>query len=573
MSAPPLPSPAADEDAAPPLPVRARGLALLETPLLNKGSAFSEEERDALGLRGLLPPAVQTIEQQLARVRENYDRKPTDIERYIYLAALQDRNETLYYRFVLENFEETLPVIYTPTVGEACQRYSHIYRRPRGLFVTPADAGRVRALLENLGERDVRVIVLTDNERILGLGDLGAGGMGIPIGKLALYTAAAGIPPEACLPVSLDVGTDNAAIRDEEVYLGWKHPRLRGEAYDALVNEFVEEARRRWPRALIQWEDFANRNAFRLLESWRERALTFNDDIDGTGAVTLAGVVAAARARGERVSDQRFVFLGAGEAATGIATHLVEAIVDEGTPLAEARRRVWLVDRAGLVVEGGAPLPRHKVPWARAPGDLAALGLDAARAARLVEIVRAVRPTVLIGTSGQPKTFGEEVLRALASVSHRPLVMPLSNPTSKAECTPAEVYAWTGGRCLVATGSPFGPVAHEGRAVRIGQANNAFIFPGIGLGAIVSEARRVTSPMFVAAARALAGMVGDEEVERGSLYPPIARLRDAAAVVATAVVREALRSGEAQVAIPEGEVEARVRAAMWTPRYRRYVAG
>ena len=549
-----------------------RGFALLEDPLLNKGSAFSIAERDAFGLHGLLPPAVCDLDQQLSRTLANYDRQGSDLDRFLDLAALHDRNETLFYRVLQERLEELLPIIYTPTVGEACQRFSHLYRRPRGIYLTPADAGRVANIFEALpASREVRVIVVTDNERILGLGDLGAGGMGIPVGKLAIYTAAGGIAPEGCLPVSLDVGTNNADLLSDPLYLGCRRERLRGPAYDALVEEFVVTATRRWPRVLIQWEDFGNQNAFRLLERYRERVLSFNDDIQGTGAVALAGILAALRARGERMSDQRVVFLGAGEAANGIADRIVDAMVAEGTSEEVAKRQLWMTDRLGLVVGGRGNLSPEKMRWGRSAVEAEAFGMGEG-VPSLLQVVRHVKPRILVGTSGTPGTFTEEVIRSMAAGTEQPIIMPLSNPTSKAECSPHLAYTWTEGRCLVATGSPFPAVKHGGRSYRIGQANNAFIFPGIGLGALVVEARQITDSMFREAARALAALVTPQDLAEGSLYPAVARLREAGQAVAVAVAREAIRSGVAGVPLREDEVAERVAAAMWSPRYRPYRA-
>jgi len=558
-----------------PLPVGLRGLDLLLDPILNKGSAFPRDERRALGLEGLLPPGVMTLDDQLRRVVENYDRKTTDLERYIYLAALHDRNETLFYRFLGERIDALLPIVYTPTVGDACRLWSHIFRRPRGLYISAEETGRVAEVLARVPARhDVRVIVVTDGERILGLGDLGAGGMGIPIGKLAIYTAAAGIDPASCLPVCLDVGTNNQALQDDPLYLGLRRPRLRGEAYDALVDEFAGAALRRWPGVLLQWEDFGNQNAFRLLERWRDRALSFNDDIQGTGAVALAGILAALRSTGGRIADQRVVFVGAGEASSGIADQVVSAMVEGGLTPAEARLRIYMVDRTGLVVRGEEALPEHKARYAREAAEVSGMARGPEGGIGLEAVIRAARPGVLVGASGAPGAFTEAAVRALAEGCARPIVMPLSNPTSKAECTAEQAHAWTGGRAFIATGSPFAPVVRaDGSLMRIGQANNAFIFPGVGLGALVSQARRVTDGMFHAAAMSLASLVTEGDLAEGALYPSVLRLREAAGAVAAAVVREAVRSGEARAPVPDGAVEERVQAAMWRPVYRAYTAG
>lgn len=476
-----------------------RGEALVNHPIYNKGTAFTEEERDLFGLRGLLPPRVATIEEQAERVMENYARKATDLERYIHLIALLDRNETLFYRVVLDHLEEMLPIVYTPTVGLACREFSHIFRRHRGLYVTIEDLGRVDEVLSHWPFRDVQVIVVTDGERILGLGDLGANGMGIPIGKLSLYVAAAGIHPARVLPVCLDVGTNREELRNDPHYLGRAHERARGERYDALVDEFVSAATRRFPGVIVQFEDFAGPNAIRLLDRHRGSACCFNDDVQGTGAIALAAVLASERITGRALDGERVVIAGSGGAGIGIARALKPA-------------RLWLVDSQGSVVPSENPRERHKQEFAR-PGPRRTL----------LEVVREVRPTVLIGVSGRGGIFTPEILRNLGP---RPLVLPLSNPTSQAECAPDQVAAATGGEGLVATGSPFRGVS---------QCNNVYVFPGLGLGVLAARAPRVKDAMFAAAARRLASLATEADLAAGRLLPPICEIRRVSCEVAAAV--------------------------------------
>jgi malate dehydrogenase (oxaloacetate-decarboxylating) len=547
-----------------PATVPLRGAELLSDELLNKDSAFTEEERESLGLLGLLPPQVLGIEAQVALELEHVRRKSDPLERYIGLAALQDRNETLFYRVLIENLDEFMPVVYTPTVGLACQRFSHILRYARGIWVTPADAGRVADVLRNATRDDIRLIVVTDNERILGLGDQGCGGMPIPVGKLTLYTAGAGIYPAYTLPVSLDVGTDNKALREDPYYLGWRHPRLRGPEYDDLVEEFVEAVLEVFPHAVLQWEDFKQHNAIRLLDRYRRRIASFNDDIQGTGAVVTAGILAACRLKKEPLAGQRFVLLGAGAAGIGIARTLKAALRAEGVADDDIRRSIVLADSHGLVWKGREGLDADKVEVAQDQADAVAYGL--AGGADLATIIRAVRPSFLIGTSGQPGAFTEEAIRAMAENATVPVVMPLSNPTDKTEATPSDILAWTEGRALIATGSPFAPVEMNGVTHVVGQANNVFIFPGLGLGAIVSEVREVTDELFLVAARTLAAHVSDERLASGSLYPPAGDLRKVSQAIATEVARHAREAGTGR-AYRDDQLEAAVDAAVWFPEY------
>ncbi|HEY2816219.1 MAG TPA: NAD-dependent malic enzyme [Casimicrobiaceae bacterium] len=538
-----------------------KGVGLLQDPALNKGTAFSERERDALQLRGLLPPRVFSQDEQLARVLENFRRKPTPLEKYIDLTALHDRNEALFFRLLIDNPDEMLPIVYTPTVGLACQQYGHIFQRPRGIFISAHDRGRVRDVLANWPRRDVAIIVVTDGERILGLGDLGANGMGIPVGKLSLYAACAGVHPNSCLPVLLDVGTNNAELRDDPLYLGIQEPRLSGVGYDALVDEFITAARELFPGVVIQFEDFANQHAFRLLERYRERTATFNDDIQGTAAVTLAGIISALRVTGGRLADQTILFQGAGEAATGIANLTVAAMVAQGLSLEAARRRCWLVDSRGLVVAGRGELAAHKAPFAHPHAAIP----------DLLGAVQALKPSAIVGVAAVGGAFTEAVLGEMARINERPIIFALSNPTSKSECTAAEAYAATGGRALFACGSPFDPVTIAGHTHVPRQGNNSYIFPGVGLGAIVSRTSRITDEMFMAAAHTLANLVDAGDLAQGSLYPALALVREVSLHIAVAVATIAFKEGLAGVPQPS-DVTGWVRSQMYEPRYASYVS-
>ncbi len=538
-------------------PTGLRGIELLQHPRFNREMAFTEAERDRLGLRGLLPPRVVTLEEQVRRSLAHLERKREDIDKYIYLMGLLDRNETLFYRTVIDHISDMMPIIYTPTVGEACQQWGEIFRRHRGLYVTADDRGRVREVLANWPNRDVDVLVVTDGERILGLGDLGAQGMGIPVGKLALYAACAGIDPSRCLPVTLDVGTENVELRQAPYYPGLVRPRLRGEEYDALVAEFADAVHEIFPKALLQWEDFATENAFRILRTHRGRIRSFNDDIQGTAGVTLAGLHAAARATGRPLTEQRLLFFGAGSAATGIGELIVASMMNNGLSEAEARLRCWFVDSKGLVVSSRADLANHKQPFAH----------DHAPMRSLEEAVEALDPTALIGVAAQPKTFTESILRRFAERQERPIVFALSNPTSKAECTAEEAYRWTDGRALFASGSPQAPVALRGRTVTPRQANNVYVFPGLGLGVVATQARRVTDTMFLAAARALADTVTDDDLAIGALYPPLPEIRKVSVRIAAAVARVAWDEGLATVPEPEGSLTDWITARMYDPAY------
>lgn len=536
------------------------GIDLLREPTLNKGTAFTEEERKALGLEGLLPPHVNSLETQVIRVMENFHRKPTDLEKYIHLMSLQDRNETLFYRVVMDRIEEMMPIVYTPTVGRACQEYGHILRKPRGIFISAKDKGRVIDILRNWPNKDVRIIVVTDGERILGLGDLGANGMGIPVGKLCLYTACAGIHPSLCLPVTIDVGTNNEELLDDILYVGLRQRRLRGESYDALVDEFIMAVQELYPYALIQFEDFATHNAFRLLNKYRDQICTFNDDIQGTGAVGLAGLYSALRITGGKLRDQKILFLGAGEAGIGIGDMISSALVTEGLSEREARKQCWFVDSKGLVVKTRSDLTDYKLPYAH---DYEYLG-------DFLSAIKSLQPTVIIGVSGQPKVFTRSVLEAMAIYNQRPIVFAMSNPTSKAECTAEEAYAWTEGHAIFATGSPFAPVTFHGKTYVPGQANNAYVFPGIGLGVIACEAKSVTNEMFFVAAKALANVVSEADLAQGRIYPSLTKIREVSAAIATSVAEVAYNQGIARRPKP-ADLPTFIKSQMYKPKYRRYV--
>ncbi len=542
-------------------PILPWGQALLTHALFNKGTAFTERERDALGLRGLLPPRVFTMDEQLLRVYGNYQRKSSDLEKYIFLTTLQNRNETLFYRLHHEHAEEMIPIIYTPTVGQACLEYGAIFRRSRGVFISIRERGRIAEILRHWPYADARMIVVTDGERILGLGDLGALGMGIPVGKLSLYTACAGVHPYYCLPITLDVGTDNANLHEDPLYIGLNQRRVRGEAYDAFVEEFVTAVRGTFPRALIQWEDFGNTNAFRILQRYRGNICSFNDDIQGTAAVALAGLLGALRISGGKLRDQRLLFLGAGEAGTGIANLFVAAAQQEGLSLAEARSRCWFVDSQGLIVRGRpGRLAEHKEPYAH----------EVPFVPTLAEAIEAFRPTALIGAARTPRVFDRAIIGRMAALNERPVIFALSNPTSKAECTAEDAYRWTEGRAIFASGSPFPPVTIDGRTFVPGQGNNVYVFPGVGLGALVCESSEITDAMFLTTARTLAAQVSDEDLAQGRVYPSLTRIRDVSARIATAVAEEAYRTGLARRPRP-ADLEAEIRASMFEPTYWEYV--
>ena len=548
------------------LAVSEKGAAVLGHSFTNKGTAFTERERDDLELNGLLPPRVFTITMQVKRVYEAYQAKPTPLEKFIYLTSLLDRNETLFYRLVHEYIDEMMPIVYTPTVGEACQRYSHIYRKQRGLYIGHQQKDHIGDMLRHAGVPKPSVIVVTDGERILGLGDQGVGGMGIPIGKLCLYTLCAGILPYSTLPITLDVGTDNQELLDDPLYVGLQHRRIRGDEYQDFVDRFVAAVQEVFPHVVLQWEDFLKGNAIKQLKRFRDRLCTFNDDIQGTAAVVVAGLYCALRITGQSMRDQRVVFAGAGASAQGISDLIVSAMVEEGLARQEAIRRIWTTDSRGLVTQDRPNLEDFKATYARPVEELAAYRCRDRARVTLEELVENVKPTVLLGTSGTPGTFTEGVVRAMARLAERPVIFPLSNPTSKSECTAEQAVGWSDGRAIVATGSPFAPVVHQGKRHRIGQGNNAFVFPGIGLGLTVSRARRVTDGVFLDAARALASLVTQKDLDEVAVYPQLSRIRECSHAVACATVLRAVREEHADKSILE-DVEETVRRAMWFPNY------
>ena len=548
------------------LEVPLAGPALLDNPVFNKGSAFPEEERSAFGLHGLLPPHIGSIEEQLDRRYDDFQEKRTELQRHVYLRDLQDRNEVLFYALMRAHISEMMPLIYTPVVGAACAHFSRIYRKPRGLFLSYEHRDLIDAILANRPFAAVDVIVVTDGERILGLGDLGVGGMGIPVGKLSLYTLCGGVHPARVLPIYLDVGTDNPQNLDDPLYLGWRHERLRGQAYDDFIETFVTAVDRALPGVLLQWEDFALPNAHRLLDRYRDRLCTFNDDIQGTAAVTLAVVLAAGKVTGTNPADQRIAILGAGSAGTGIADALVAALQAEGLTERAALDRLWLVDRQGLLQTGQAGLAPFQERFAKSPEHLD--GWPPTGNLDLHAVIENARPTVLIGTSGQPGTFTEDVVRTMVRHVERPAIFPLSNPTSRSEATPADLLAWTAGRALVATGSPFPDVLLDGKRFPIAQCNNSYIFPGLGQGVIASGARRVTAAMFLAAARALANVSPAQGDPNASLLPPLEQIVPVSRRVAATVAGEAGAEGLI-AAGPAEELDRRIAAGWWEPRYRR----
>ncbi len=542
------------------IPKGLSGHKIIHDNLYNKGTAFTHEERAALKIDGLLPPVVNTIEEQEARVMENYHKKSSSIEKYIFLMALLDHNLTLFNRVLVNHLEEMMPIIYTPTVGQACREYSHIYRRPQGVFMAANQKGRFVDLLRQWPGKDVRVIVVTDGERILGLGDLGTSGMGIPVGKLCLYAAGAGIHFRHCLPVMIDVGTNNAEFINDIHYIGLRQERIRGDAYDAIIEGFVMAVQEVFPKALIQFEDFGNQNAFRLLENYRNRVCTFNDDIQGTACVSLAGLSAAMRFSDRKLQDQTFLFLGAGEAGTGIGELIVSALIKSGMSAASAHQRCWFVDSKGLVVQGREGLAAHKKPFAH----------DHAPVPDFLSAIEVLKPTAIIGVSGQAGKFDKQVLQTMAAINDQPIIFALSNPTVKSECTARDAYTWTEGRCLFSSGSPFDPVTIDGKTFTPGQGNNAYVFPGIGLGVIASEASRVTEGMFLAAAETLAGQVSRADYDSGRLYPPLSTIRRISLHIAAAVAELAFDEGLASVERPE-DITAFVKSQMFDPQYPTYV--
>ena len=538
-----------------------RGVAVLRNPWLNRGSVFTEEERDRLGLRGLLPPRVSTFADQVSRLKEVIDSEAAPINKYLTLESVHASDEALYFQLVMENVEEYMPLIYTPTVGEACQKFSHIFRYARGLYISSEDRGHVRELVANVPNHDVDIIVVTDGQRILGLGDLGVNGMGIPVGKLALYTACAGVNPQRALPVTLDVGTNNEEFLKDPLYMGLRQHRVTGPEYMALVEEFITAVRERWPNVLIQFEDFQNTNAFALLDAWRDRVTCFNDDIQGTAAVVVTGLYTAVRALKQKLSDQRILFLGAGAAATGIAHLIADAMAEDGIDRNEALKRIALFDSKGLVSSTrGDKLAPNKVPFAQAYENTT----DFAQA------IRQLKPTCIIGVSAQGGAFTEDVVKAMCEVNARPMIFALSNPTSKAECTAKQAYTWSEGKCLFACGSPFAPVAVGNKTFVPRQGNNSYVFPGIGFGCIFVRAKTIPNQIFLTAAKTLANLVSESDLANGSLYPPLSQVRELSAHIAVAVADYCFKNGLAQVERP-ADLDKAVREAMWQPTDPKFV--
>ena len=537
-----------------------KGSQILHEPLLNKGSAFSLKERDALNLNGLLPPIVLTIEEQKKRIMKNFNNKHNDLEKYIFLIALQDRNETLFYKTVTDEIETLMPIIYTPVVGEACQKYGHIFRRPRGLYISKNDRGNIINILKNWPNKKVDVIVVTDGERILGLGDLGSNGMGIPVGKLSLYTACAGIDPARCLPIMLDVGTENENLKSDPLYIGLTDGRIRGDDYDSFIDEFMEQASLAFPDAIIQFEDFGNRNASRLLEKYKNDYRMFNDDIQGTAAVALAGLLSSQRITKKKLAEEKILFYGAGTAGIGIANLYTSALVEKGYSEGAARKRCWFIDSKGLVTKGRKNLSNDKIPFAH----------DHDVREDLCEIIESIRPTALIGISGQGHAFSRDVLELMAEINDRPIVFALSNPTSVSECTAQQAYKWTKGRCLFASGSPFGPVELEGKTFIPGQGNNAYIFPGVGLGIVLSRSKIISDDLFLSAAHTLSSLVSDEELSNGQLYPSLSDIRSVSKTIAISIAKKVIASGLTNIALPKN-LEKYLDSIIYNPEYRDYI--
>ena len=531
------------------------GYALIQNCTSNKSTAFTLEERDKFGLRGLLPHRVSNMQIQEKRVLWNLRRKESDIEKYIFLTALQERNERLYYRIVVDHIEEIMPLIYTPTVGQACNEFANIFRKPKGFYITPNDKGEIRNMLDNWPEQDVKVVVITDGERILGLGDLGANGMGIPIGKLALYVACAGIHPRQCLPVMLDIGTNNEKLIGDPLYLGYPQKRIEGQDYLALVDEFMDAIHDKYPKALIQFEDFQTPNAFKLVNKYRHLSLCFNDDIQGTAAVTLAGIYASSRITKNEFSNLRIMFLGAGAAATGIGDLVLSALIESGLSNEDARRRLWFLDLNGLIVKSRHDLMEHSIPYAHDHEQL-----------DFISAIKTIKPHILIGATGAPGTFTQEVIEAMCENNERPAIFALSNPTSKAECTAQQAYEWSKGKAIFTSGSPFGAVRYNGKEFQPGQGNNAYVFPGIGLGALACDAKSINDEMFLAAAKALAGLVSQESLNKATLYPPLTEIRNVSIEVAVAVAEKAQEHNLAQAERPKN-IKEHVISMMYEPNY------
>ncbi len=551
-----------------PLYIPYAGYTLLELPLLNKGSAFTEDERQRFNLHGLLPNTIETIEEQSQRSYQQYSTFQDDINKHIYLRNIQDTNETLFYHLIEQHLAEMMPIIYTPTVGEACQRFSDIYRRHRGVFISYPDRAHIDDILQNVNKNNVKVIVITDGERILGLGDQGIGGMGIPIGKLSLYTACGGISPAYTLPITLDVGTNNPQLLNDPIYMGWSQPRISGDEYYAFVDEVIAGIKRRWPKALIQFEDFAQHNAMPLLNKYREQICCFNDDIQGTAAVSVGSLIAASRAAGKQLKDQTIAFLGAGSAGCGIAEQIVAQMVAEGLTDQEARARVYMVDRFGLITENQPNLLDFQRKLAQ-KAEVIGSWANVNEVISLLDVVKNAKPSVLIGVSGQPGLFTEEIIRTMAAQCEQPIVLPLSNPTSRVEAVPADIIQWTEGKALIATGSPFAPVNYHGKIYQISQCNNSYIFPGIGLGVVACGARRVTDRMLMASSNALAECSPKLQDLEADLLPDINEIQGVSKFIAFKVAQAAMKDSVAPM-ISDAQLQEQIEANFWTPEYRAY---
>jgi malate dehydrogenase (oxaloacetate-decarboxylating) len=545
------------------------GYQLLADPLLNKGTAFTEAERGMFDLHGLLPPNIGVLDEQISRRLHALRNFKTDLERYSFLRGLHDANETLFFALLVKNIEELLPIVYTPTIGAGCQQFSRLFRKPRGLFLSLPHKTKLKTILDNPHFDRVEAIVVTDGERILGLGDQGAGGMGIPLGKLALYTACGGIHPATTLPIMLDVGTDNPECLADPLYVGWCHERVRGAEYDDFVETFVSAVAERWPHVLLQWEDFAKGNATRLLNRYRDRLCTFNDDIQGTAAVAIGTLLSAINVTKVPLTEQRVVVFGAGSAGCGIATLLLKAMKDAGLQQRDAAEHIFMLDRDGLLVEGMGDIASYQKPFVQHKSVAGAWKLDHPDKVTLLDVVRNARPSVLIGVSGQTGAFSEPVVRAIAEHNERPIIFPLSNPTSRAEATPEDLENWTDGRAVIGTGSPFPPLTRRGTKFRVDLTNNSYIFPGVGLGVVAVKARRVTDSMFMAAAKALAAVSPARANPNGNLLPPVTSLRDVSTAVATAVAQQA-HNEDLTEGINADEIEGLIRAHIWVPRYLPY---
>ncbi|GAB3234725.1 NAD-dependent malic enzyme [Psychrobacter pacificensis] len=550
-----------------PLYIPVAGPALLETPLLNKGSAFSVEERNSFNLTGLLPHNIETIEEQSLRAYHQLRSFTSDMDKHIYLRNIQDTNETLFYHLVEQHIEEIMPLIYTPTVGQACEKFSQIYRRKRGLFVSYAERHQIDDILQNATKQNVKVIVVTDGERILGLGDQGIGGMGIPIGKLSLYTACGGISPAYCLPILLDVGTNNQQLLDDPMYMGWRNPRISGDEYNEFVDLFIQAVKRRWPEALLQFEDFAQENATPLLNKYRDQLCCFNDDIQGTAAVSVGTLIAACLNKGQKLSEQKIAFLGAGSAGCGIAEHIVRQMQREGLTEAQARSQVFMVDRYGLLTDSMTELQKFQVPLVQKESDIA--HWDKSNKLGLAQVVQQGGVTVLFGVSGQKGLFTQEVIEALCANTEHPIVLPLSNPTTRVEATPQEVMNWSRGKAIIATGSPFPPTTFNGQTFEVSQCNNSYIFPGIGLGVLAAQATSISDNMLMAASQALADISMEYQKAPGAILPPIKVIREISEKIAYAVAVQAV---EDKLALPDTaeNLQRRIEANFWLPEYRHY---